>query len=196
MNFVLDYSWDRPEPSWTRRSGFTGVLRYLSIGKDDTGQGLTTDELTSLLKAGLSVGCIWQEDGDAMTGGSKTGETHGKRAREAMQKLKAPKGSAVYFAADSEKITAQHAADYLTAARPALGPYIIGLYGGIDVITGTKERMGDNAAYWWQTAAWSGSRIADRIHLYQAVHRGNFAGAQVDVNAAYADNWGQFTETT
>ncbi|MER6605778.1 glycoside hydrolase domain-containing protein [Streptomyces sp. NPDC000927] len=196
MNLVLDYSWGRPDPTWMKRANITGVLRYLCDSPGSTGKKLTPEELNALLNAGLSVAAIWQETVDAPTKGETAGKRDGQRAREAMKNLRAPAGAAVYFAADSEKVTAKQAASYLAAARPVLAPYRVGLYGGIDVITGTQKILGEASAYWWQTAAWSGSRISTRLHLYQGLHRGNFGGHQVDGNTAYGNDWGQFTQLT
>lgn len=191
MELVLDYSWGRPDPQWMKRADVAGVLRYLCDSPGSTGKKLTPEEVRDLLDANLSIACIWQETSRALIDGASQGESDGERAREAMQTLGAPPGSAVYFAADSEDVTPAQAAAYLAAARPALAPYAVGLYGGIDVIEGAQKALGVDAAYWWQTAAWSGSRIGN-VHLYQGIHRANFGGHQVDGNTAYTENWGQF----
>jgi hypothetical protein len=193
MDYVLDYSWDRPDPSWTKRSGFTGVLRYISDTPGSTGKKLTPPELAALHAHGLAVGACWQETHDALTLGAAGGRADGAKAKAAMQALRAPAGAAVYFAADSDTVTAEHAIAYLTAARRALAPYAIGLYGGYDVITGVQKAL-PGQVYWWQTAAWSTDKIAPGIHLYQGVHRGKFAGGTVDVNTAYVANWGQWSK--
>ena len=199
MDHVLDYGWGRPDPSHIKARHFAGVLRYLcdTRGRTGTKKKLTRKELEGLVVgANVAVGVVWQEADAAMVGGGQAGRDEGKRAAEAAAALGVPKGAGIYFAADHESVTVEHAVAYLEGAGKHLGGYRLGLYGGYDVVTGVREQRPELVSFFWQTLAWSRGLVAKDIHLYQCCFGLTFEGVEVDLNDVLEDDWGQFTTLT
>jgi hypothetical protein len=71
-------------------------------------------------------------------------------------------------------------ADYLGVAAAILGRASVGVYGGYAAV---ERLVGPNAAFGWQTYAWSGGRVSTKAHLYQYDNGNNVCGGMVDYDS-------------
>lgn len=191
---IIDYAWWRPTP--TQQAGVNGVLRYLS---HDATKHVTAAELAELHGHGIGTGLVFEDAADRAGQGAAAGTADGQFCRDAMRGLGLPDGITAYAAVDFD--IPDHApassdpraklgpvADYLAAFAKAAAPYLMGAYGGYWLVKRALDAHLTHRA--WQTSAWSGGQIDQRICLYQpgvTLFDGN-----ADLDLAGWRDWGQF----
>jgi Tol biopolymer transport system component len=182
----VDFSFDRPSMSALAADGDQFVIRYLA-GGTSPGKELTSAEVASYLAAGLKVCVVWEKS----AGRAALGQTIGAQdARDAAAQATAlGLGSIpIHFAVDSGLSWAQ-VSDYFEGALSVLGAARTGIYGGIRPVTGAADR---GIKYLWQTAAWSAGQWDPRATMRQVEIERLLGGARVDVDYAFAADYGQF----
>ncbi|RJQ77399.1 DUF1906 domain-containing protein [Pseudonocardiaceae bacterium YIM PH 21723] len=187
----LDYSAGRIAGAAIRDAGYSYVMRYLWF----PGQGhayLTADEAQDLLGAGVAIGPIFESTADRAAQGWDAGVADANTAAGQLNTVGAPGDQVVYFAVDFDASEGQQGAinDYFRGAASVLGAGRVAAYGGYWPIS----RLFDAGliAYGWQTAAWSGGNVDNRISLFQRIGTSNVAGIDCDINELYkpAGLWG------
>lgn len=173
---VVDYSFSRIDHGYARSRGVVGAMRYLYRN----GKGLTAPEVALFRASGLKLGLNYEAGaGDFI--GRAAGLNQAQQAKALMAELglHAP----IIFSADFDVQPWQYQAvgDALGAALEVLGRGMAGLYGHARLMAYVKARFGD-AAFRWQTYAWSGGVRSPYADLYQYLNGQNFAGGQVDFN--------------
>jgi hypothetical protein len=181
----VDYSYDRPDPDDLIAAGKHFACRYLS---DEPVKNLTRAEADAGAKAGLWWVVVWE------AGHGQTTPSAEWCAAESVKQAKAvgvPAGRPIYFAVDFDAQPDQYddIEDFLRKYAAGLSPYVAGMYGGEGVV---REMLDRGVIKWaWQTYAWSNARDS-RAKLYQYSNNVTLVGANVDLDRAYADDYGQW----
>lgn len=181
----VDYSYDRPDPAKLVSAGKHFACRYLS---DEPVKNLTRAEADAGAKAGLWWVVVWE------AGHGQTTPSAQWCAAESVKQAKSvgvPAGRPIYFAVDFDAQSSQFNAieDFLLEYAAHLSPYVAGMYGGEAVVTEMLDRGVTDWA--WQTYAWSDTRDP-RAKLWQYSNNVQLVGANVDLDRAYADDYGQW----
>lgn len=193
----LDYSAGHPSPAAITGGGYRFVVRYLSaVGNP---KDITAAECAELRAAGVDVALVWETTADRATAGHDAGAADAQNAIVEADSVGLT-GWPIYFAVDEDL------PDYApNSADPAakLGP-VAGYLSGVASVIGTA-RTGVYGGYWtvaraldaglvtyaWQAAAWSGSNVDARIHLFQRIAGVTVGGIACDVNEARQAHFGQ-----
>lgn len=185
----LDYSYGRPAHAEIVKAGFRFVVRY--VGDPGSKPDLTMTEAELIRGAGLDLCLVHQKSGGDAKGGAAAGKAHALALGPQLASLRWPSNRPVYFAADWDVQPSEYLAvdAYFRAVAGVRGVGATGAYGHYALI----EHLFDKRliAYGWQTSSWSNSQWSARAQLRQTVHNTTFAGQLVDVNEAYAADYGQ-----
>lgn len=193
MDYALDYSAGRPRGAVVRAAGYVGALRYIGFNPADRPKCITTAEYTDLTANGVGVGLVYENvAGDALNGRA-AGVVAAQRALHWAEVIGFPRNRPIYFACDTDVVTAAQfdaVLEYLRGAGSVLGgPARVGVYGEYDVM----QRSADAgvAQWFWQTKAWSGGRVSGHAHLLQLVGAVRVDGIDCDRNEVHRPDWGQ-----
>ena len=198
--YGLDFSWGRPSVSSILSGGYTFVCRYHSWD-ESSGKNLTAAEADQYLSAGIAVVSNWEYD----TGAPKEGYWRGYAdACEALWQRDECGGGAtdpIYFSVDFDMQDHEYpaVADYFRGVNDVMGyglanpAALTGVYGGYRSV---RRLMDDRlVTYGWQTFAWSYGNWDPRAHLRQVEVNTTVGGAAVDINEAWAINYGAWGQS-
>jgi hypothetical protein len=187
---ALDYSAGRPTGAAVKAARHVGVVRY--VGTPGRTKNITKAEYQDMDRNGIGVALVYENRAGDAAGGWNAGVNAAKLARADADSVGFPRDRPIYFAVDSDQVTAANFAAvsaYLDGAASVLGTIArVGVYGEYDVI---EKNVGTHARYGWQTAAWSGGKRSSKAHLFQRLGQIYVGGIQVDVNEILAADWGQ-----
>ncbi|MGW3992231.1 glycoside hydrolase domain-containing protein [Amycolatopsis sp. NPDC004772] len=190
MATALDYSAGRPSADAVVKAGHSGVIRY--IGTPGRTKNITKTEYADMTAKGVGVALVYENHAGDAAGGFAAGQTAARLARADADSIGFPSDRPIYFAVDSDQVTAANFAAvsaYLDGAASVLGSIDrVGVYGEYDVI---EKNVGPHARYGWQTAAWSGGKRSSKAALFQRLGQIYVGGIQSDVNDILAADWGQ-----
>lgn len=121
--------------------GFRYVGRYLTKVTGGLDKNLTTDEVQNILKSGLSIFPIFQENNSSVANFTyEKGLSDAAKAVTAARSLKIPTRTVIYFAVDCDLTDEQissNALPYFNAVNEYFAlnnaPYLIGVYGSRNV---------------------------------------------------------------
>ncbi len=188
----LDYAWTHVPAPAVKAAGFGWVGRYLS---HDLTKALSAAEARGLLAESVSIVLVWEDAAQAALRGHAGGAAD---AQEADKQATACglKGAVIYFAADWDAAPADQALidAYLDGAASVIGRARTGLYGGYWPLS--RAKAAGKAAWFWGTAAWSGTNWADHAatftpHIMQGTQV-TVAGVSVDLDEALIRDFGQW----
>jgi hypothetical protein len=188
VRYGLDYSWHGPlNPGVWKRDGYTFVCRYVS---PNASKNLTVAEAKLLADYGLDIVLVWESTATRALEGYNAGRSDAAAAFKQAAALGMPSGRPIYFAVDTDtsydRVTA-----YFRGVRSLRRLTEVGVYGGIRVIEGLVGT--DNAAWFWQTRAWSGGRWSPFAHLQQFSFGYDGGGLySADSNRSYVADFGQW----
>ena len=194
----VDFADGRPGGAALAASGKRFVCRYLQYkGNPDPRKPLTRGEIADYQANGLAIVANFESTSNRMLDGAAAGAADANDARADMLGLGFPVSCPVYFSADFDP-QPQYLARidaYLTAAAAVLGKARVGIYGGIDALTHTRQS--GTAAWFWMAAGWGhGKQPPAFVHLWQYQTAGQGAppinGSAVDLDRALKDNYGQW----
>lgn len=190
----VDYSGGWPPVAAMRAAGKTFVVRYVAAGV--RGKEITRDEVGYWRAAGISIVIVYESTAGRALEGRAAGVQDAQVARDDVRNVGGPSdGGVVYFAVDVDTTSdSQRAAavDYLTGAASVLGWGHVGVYGEYDLIGYVAAHC--DCRWFWQTYAWSGGRLHPAAQLYQYRNAQTLGGVEVDLDRAYAPNFGQWPE--
>lgn len=191
MGLVADYSGGPPRGAILRGLGYEGVVRYLPKIGGSSVKVLTSAELADLRANNIAVSVIYEarSGGEALLG-YNAGVTDSKWALEQAVKLLGHIPNCIYFAVDVD-VTNQMASvgKYFDGVAQNINIPRIGAYGEYDV--GEYLLNSDRVNFFWQTKAWSGSRLHGAACIYQDSSQTSVNGIWVDNNKILRANWGQ-----
>jgi hypothetical protein len=185
--YGVDYSFARPSPASIRAAGFTFVARYLSY---EPAKNLSAAEADSLIAAGLTVVCNW-EDGatNALSGygqGVSDATAAAAQARADGQPTTRPIYFSVDFDADSGQLDTIEA--YFEGVASVIGVSRTGVYGGYYIVHSLFDA--GKVAWGWQTYAWSYGSWDSRAQFRQIEN--GIDGDEEDEDEAVVGDFGQW----
>jgi hypothetical protein len=185
----VDYSTRTVDVRALRAAGKTFAMRYLS---HDDGKNLHADEARQLSSAGIDIGVVWETSAQRTLSGRAGGVQDAQEAARQAKACGMPDDRPIYFAVDFDANDRQKPtiADYLRGAASVLGANRVGVYGGFPVVKYCFDH--GVAKYAWQTLAWSGGHRDPRAQLYQHRNGVKVAGMDVDLDTAFAEDFGQW----
>jgi hypothetical protein len=187
----FDFAWSRPTPAQLKEAGASFVCRYLS---NDPSKNISQAEYQALTAVGISVVLNWETTAvRATTGGYAGGVQDANAAVQQAIALGAPADQPIYFSVDQDT-TAASVRDYFQGINSVIGVGRTGGYGSYQVIKGLFD--GGLISYGWQTIAWSRGRWDERAHIRQIQVNLTVGSADVDLNEAQTDYFGQSPHTT
>lgn len=204
---IIDFSAGPPSAESIQAAGHTGVVLYLSPGREPwmTGKNPSRGYLDSLDEAGIKFAFVWQyrAGGSMSAGDAGRGYDGGYQdASEALKRLNELNcsGHPVFFAVDWDITLDEwnnHVVDYFRGATAKLGRERVGIYGHSRVIHWAMEddvvaEVAPGRVLGWQTRSWSRDVVArDYAVLYQHTHNvAGPGGVQIDLNDALFSEWG------
>jgi hypothetical protein len=184
----FDYSWSRPSAAALQQHGAVFVCRYLS---NDASKNLTPDEAQQLLASGIAIVCNWESTASrANDGGFGGGISDAQAALAQAQACGMPDDRPIYFSVDEDTTVGPKITAYFHGVQSVLGYDRTGAYGSYTVI---QQLLDAGLVKWaWQTYAWSGGQWDDRAHIRQIQNGLKVGTADVDMNEAMVDDFGQW----
>jgi hypothetical protein len=188
--FGVDLAWGRPRVSALQGAGVHYVCRYLS--HDSTGKNLTHAEAKTYSDAGIWIVVVWESTANAALGGHGAGVTDAHAAEAQALACGMPPNRPIYFAVDFDAAAGDRAPimAYLDGAGTVLGKHRVGVYGSYRVCKWALD--GGNAAWAWQTYAWSGGLWDPRAQLEQYSNDHLIDGVGLDYDRATKADYGQW----
>lgn len=198
---IIDYSTWRPKTQ-NDLGGVNGAIRYIA---HDTAKAASGAELQMLHGWNIGTALVFEDAADRAAAGAGAGGVDGLFAAAELEQLKVPRGRPLYVAVDFD--IPDYAPDQ-SAPMAKLGPvgeylhefglelndsgYMLGVYGGYWCVS--RAMNAGLTAWAWQTSAWSGGQVDQRIRLYQPGI--SLEGGNWDLDLAGTRDWGQFREQT
>jgi peptidoglycan hydrolase-like protein with peptidoglycan-binding domain len=166
MTLILDYSFARPSPTTIKKSGYAGVMRYISTapGTQPNPKDLTRPEASLLHQAGLSIGLVWETYAKRAGAGQAAGKADVASAERQANLLGYPKNCPIFYAVDYDANPDSVALYFAGVKAAAKGLHPVGVYGSARVVEAIHAA---GVPYVWQACAWSNGRVSDSAHLYQ-----------------------------
>jgi hypothetical protein len=150
--YGVDYSFSRPSPASIRAAGFTFVARYLS---HESGKNLSASEAQSLIAAGLTIVCNWEDSATNSLSGYGQGVADAQAAASEALSVGQPSTRPIYFSVDFDANSSQLGTieSYFEGVASVIGIARTGVYGGHYIV---DSLFNDGKVQWgWQTYAWS-----------------------------------------
>ena len=185
----LDYSSGRPDLAAVKRAGYTFVVRYLSGGHSS--KDITTTEAHALEAAGIPFALVWERDAAEAKGGLAAGRAAGAVAKTQLAALGLTGVRPVVYVAidfDAQSSELRTVVAYVNGFASVVGKSRTGVYGSRQVLDACHTAAA--CPWYWHTAAWG--TPPPYAQLRQVGFDLTVGGAQVDVNEAWADDFGQF----
>src|SRR4051794_30341960 len=159
------------------RAGYKYVLRYVS-GE----YAASLAEKEAMWRHGMAIGLAYEGGQYDALNGAAAGEQHAEISRERAKALGLD-GIPIYFTVDFDATgrTAQ-VAEYFEGAAKGLGRHRVGVYGGYAIVAYLAEHK--ICRWFWQTYAWSGSKVHPACHIYQHENEAKVDGFTVDKDLA------------
>lgn len=175
-----------------RLAGKRFVCRYLAPpgAKYDWKRLTRAEVLACKATPGLELVCVFESYAGRALEGAAAGAADASTALALLNKLGIP-AAPVYFAVDTDVTTPAQFAKvgaYLAAASQLVAKSRAGVYGEFDVV---ERFVGAVVRYGWQAAAWSKGKRSPKAQLYQHTNGRSVAGISVDLDTAYAADYGQ-----
>ena len=124
-----------------KTAGYSFAGRYLV--PEDYSKALTKVEAQAISNAGMRILSIWETTADRARSGAAAGAVDGQRALICARNIGIPTTGYIYFAVDYDAGDGDFPliAEYLRAAKNAVAPYKIGVYGGYRRISDREYRL-------------------------------------------------------
>jgi hypothetical protein len=189
----VDYPWRHPGGAALAAAGKEFAFRYLS---HDVSKTLMRPEADDLAAHGIAMAVVYEDAAQRATDGQQAGVNDAVAAKRMTKgtlpgytDLAMPDDRPIYFACDFDAQWSQ-VQSYLAGAALAIGKDRVGVYGGLNVVTGAH-----NAGYkWlWQTGAWSHGLWHPAAQVRQLIETQTIGGVECDVDVAMTTDYGQWT---
>jgi len=150
-----------------KENGISFVGRYLV--PPSMPKFLSYTEAEQIRSTGLAILLIWESTAERARFGAQAGKDDGTQALIIAQSYKIPYDCAIYFAVDYDAPRSDYAVieQYLYAAKQAIAPYRIGVYGKSDLINSIK------CDCYMQCVAWSYGAVSAKNNVYQYAWQGD-----------------------
>lgn len=142
--------------------GIRFVGRYLYSSQFPNGKGISRAEAEIYLRAGIAIFLYYEVNTDDALGGWERGVTNGRNAYAIALALSVPKGTPIICCCDTSVTDAQASGvvmDYLMGFASEMPGYIIGIYGGLNVVHACYNAHPD---FWRvQAGAWGAQEFSE-----------------------------------
>ncbi|MCK2201405.1 DUF1906 domain-containing protein [Corynebacterium callunae] len=205
LGTVIDYAAGVPSATSIKNAGHLGAVRYVSQRRPGTeswmiGKPVTLAQTQEFARLGLKTASVYQF-GKGDTADWKQGAagavTHAPQAIALHAAAGGPTNRPIYVAIDDNPTNAQYTSlirPYLQAFKAALSAagYQLGIYGNYNVIDwAIADGLGE---YFWMHNWGSNGQIHPRTTIHQIrIDKDTLDGVGIDMNNAYASDWGQWT---
>lgn len=187
MNSItgVDYAWGRPGGARLHAAGVAFAMRYVS--HDNTGKNLTREEAADLAAHGVQIGLVWEGTAKRALDGHNAGASDAAVALAQAHACGMPATKPIYVAVDFDTTPADigQIAQYLGGWHTVIPPARTGIYGGY--LTVSRVMGAGQAAYGWQTTAWSNGKWYPGAHLRQSGGNRMIGGVDCDSDQALGD---------
>lgn len=187
----IDIAWGNPDLTRLKSAGFSFIVRYYSY---DPSKDINRVDAEDMSHHGFDCVTVWESTGMTPLRGYHQGVLDAKKANELANQVGQPHNSPIYFAADfdlNSYLGAQNnIVDYFRGCKDVLGSHRVGVYGGLDTVKLIHLR--NEAAFLWQTLAWSKGVWYPHAQLRQTKVDEKIANVQADIDIAVASNFGQW----
>lgn len=184
----IDYSDARPGGAYIASHGKHFAVRYL-YPPVAGGKGLSASEVRDLQAHHIDIVLVFEGTAGGAANGRSQGVKDAKAALALLKALPLDQDLPIYFAVDFDPTLGEWGAidSYFSGVTSVLPHARAGVYGGYATVTRLQKTKA--VAWFWQTYAWSGGRLASGIHLYQ-YSNGEWGGS-VDFTRALQAEYGQ-----
>lgn len=166
-------------------AGKSFAVRYLW---SPSSGGLSNAEIADLRAHGVSIAIVMEQNPADSQAGFDKGVAHAQLAVQRLAALQLDQSLPIYFATDQD-VSWAAVSEYYRGAASVIGAARTGIYAGIRPVQGAQGS--GLVAWYWQTYAWSGGKVAAGIHLLQYDNGNALGGTTVDYCRSYQDNYGQ-----
>jgi hypothetical protein len=178
----IDVAWDRPTVTQIKALGAHWVARYFS---NDDAKDLHRSEVLSYTVAGLAIVTVFETTAGRATAGRAAGAADARNAEAQREAVGLPDNHVQHFAVDKD-VSWAAVAPYFAGVSSVIDQDRVGVYGGIDVITGAYQA---GYRYLWQTVAWSEGRWHPHATIRQT--GGTTLSGGADWDTAMVPDFGQ-----
>lgn len=170
---------------------YDGACRYLGFyTHPEWGKGMDKSEASMLVSKRLRIVSVWEGNSiRAIYFSAAQGTTDGEQSLYEARMVGQQKGSAIYHSVDCDMAVQDlpRLIPHFEAIHKVVGDeYEIGVYGKAEVCTYVVEHC-PFVKHQWQTAAWSGGKLAPNVALYQDKFNVSIKGHSVDVDEVKGD---------
>lgn len=178
----IDVAWARPTVTQIKALGAHWVARYFS---NDDAKDLHRSEVLSYTAAGLAIVTVFETTAGRATAGRAAGAADARNAEAQREAVGLPDNHVQHFAVDKD-VSWAAVAPYFAGVSSVIDQDRVGVYGGIDVITGAYQA---GYRYLWQTVAWSEGRWHPHATIRQT--GGTTLSGGADWDTAMVPDFGQ-----
>jgi Domain of unknown function (DUF1906)/Putative peptidoglycan binding domain len=189
----VDYSDPQTPPRVLVAHGAKFACRYASwLGNP---KNLTPNEVAPLTMAGIAIVSVFETTAMRAAEGFQAGHDDALTGYAQHYALGMPADAPMYFTVDFDMQAVQEASvmEYFHGVGSVASTHPVGIYGGLRACEAVHGA--GLAEFVWQTYAWSGGIWYSTTHLRQVQNGLNWDGWQVDLDEAWAADYGQWWAT-
>lgn len=188
----IDIAWARPTDAQIVSTGAHFVARYLSPDKT---KNITSSEVQSYPRDGLSVVVVWEWTANRMLAGFAAGVADAQSAEAQRRAAGLPDDMPIYFACDFDAVGSQYSTinQYMRGVNSVIGLARTGFYGGYYTVENVAAAPA-TASFFWQASAWSNGHWSGHANIRQ--DGGTLLGGSADVDHAETTDFGQYPRPT
>jgi hypothetical protein len=190
----VDYAFSHPSIASLVANGKSFAVRYLFPFSQNPGTKNLTRGEADQLNAALTHGVVsnYESYAERAAEGFAAGVADARAADAQHRACGGPPTRPIYFSVDFDPVASQYPgiADYFRGIISVIGLARTGAYGSYNMI---KYLFDQHLIAWgWQTYAWSGGKYDERCQLSQDKNGVPMGGGEVDLDAAHAEDFGQW----
>lgn len=166
------------------------VVRYVSPDtQNHPHKRITLAEQQDYFDHNIAVCYVWETTASESTSGRAAGQRDAVDAATYVASLGAPAGQPIYFATDVD-VPGTAVDPYYRGVCDKIGVRRVGSYGSLRVVRYLFDQH--LITYGWQTYAWSAGLLEARAQAYQYLNDQMMGGLNVDLDAAFTLDYGQW----
>ena len=178
------------DPQVAKQDGYSAILRYLAGNNP-----LSSAEVAGYTAANFGVGSLWELNPTAVANGENQGVSDAQNAVRAAQSLGQPKGTAIYFACDTDPSLLPGGPSggvpyYRGTAAVRQSGYLSGCYGGAALVNACLSAGVIDRAMIPNAPSWSDGQVPRRDDVQQGYPYVVITGEQYDPDTANTDTAG------
>lgn len=181
----VDFGWGGPSVAAMHSAGAKFGASYLSY---DASKNWQRAQVSAYHTGGIATVVVWETGATRATAGFAAGASDARSATAQATALGVPSNRPIYYAIDCD-CTGGQVASYFDGVNSVEGVSRTGAYGGYYPVKYLFDS--GRIRFGWQTYAWSYGNRDSRAQLYQYSNSHLIGGRDVDLDHAYAADYGQ-----